>query len=247
MEPEKNYWVEAGLALLVLVGAGYLASRAESGPELAKTTNSIHTLEKLVQKELTQSETKVQTSTASKAAETKVKNKTKHVNTAREVLEVFDPVTGKLSSRKTVITDKSVVASNSAEAKSSSALTAELAQTKTQTVVDVAKSTETKTETTAEYAVDKRSGVSFGLMVSGEGVGPVASINIVSFKPVHLDFVTGMAPAPKVGLGVALEPFPRLAVGVAAAATFTGDPLGYYHPAFPFVGVAPVVTAQYRF
>ena len=123
----------------------------------------------------------------------------------------------------------------------------EATQVNTLATVDTAKSTGTKTETTAEYAVDKRSGVSFGLMVSGEGVGPVASINLLSFKPVHLDFVTGMAPAPKAGIGVALEPFPRLSVGVAAAATFTGDPLGYYHPAFPFVGVAPVVTAQYRF
>ncbi len=247
MEPDKGYWVEAGLALVVLLGASCLLLRTLDKPELAKTSNSLHVLEKIVQTELNRSEAQSKVTTQTQAAEAWAREKIKQLNKTHEVIETFDPITGKLSTRKTVATTQAKSESTETKNKATSVLTVEATQVNTLSTVDTTKSTDTKTETTAEYAVDKRSGVSFGLMVSGEGVGPVASINLLSFKPVHLDFVTGMAPAPKAGIGVALEPFPRLSVGVAAAATFTGDPLGYYHPAFPLVGVAPVVTAQYRF
>lgn len=232
--------------MVAIVGAVVLTNRAMS-PEIARKQESVHVLESLAQQIISETASTTSKKQSSVSGVQKVRDLWASSNKTQEVTEIYDPITGKLVSRKRTSMANKVSGSSESSNASKSVLTATLAEATTKTSSDVRKTTESTETSVTEYAVDKRSGVSFGIMASSEGVGPVASINIVSFKPVHLDFVSGMAPTPKVGVGVALEPFPRLSVGVAGVATFAGDKLGYYHPVFPVIGVAPAVTAQYRF
>lgn len=233
MNENKSFYVEIGLAVLVLVGAGFLATKARAELES-------HTLTTKLVDQVLVAETKTQSSTTATQLQ-KVRDLWASKSKSETVTEVFDPVTGKLVSRKH---EKSTGSKSKSK---TSVLTATLTAKQKASALNSSRTKEQATASTTVYASDKRSGTNFGIMATSEGVGPAVGINVVSFKPVHVDVVTAMVPMPKLGVGIAVEPFPRLSVGVAGVLTLPGDRLGAYHPALPVVGVAPALTAQYRF
>lgn len=94
----------------------------------------------------------------------------------------------------------------------------------------------------------EQAGLGVGLLVTSRGMGPAATIRILSHDRISLDGVGGISNgSPKAGVGVSAEVLPNLNIGANVLVSPQDENVQLTHPAIPFVGITPGITFQYRF
>jgi hypothetical protein len=179
----------------------------------------------------------------SKSSETRSKN---------AVVERFDAKTGRLVERKTTHTAAAREVQKHTKEEVVSQREVKSDTTSSTALAVKAHSSESVVKTEVTQPADVRMGVTAGVLLTAAGAGPSLSYALASRGPLHVDAIASVLRgaeglSPRAGVSAVAELTPRLSAGAALTLAPAGDPLGIYHPLFPWAGVSPGLTVGYRF